>query len=79
LRRGAGSVAGSALPLLVTRVGRERPAVAAGVAAFLAAAPGATVVDVPQGQHAFDMLDHTDESRTAVHTVLSWVADHLTA
>lgn len=77
--RPVAAVVGSVVPLLVTRVGREHPAVAAGVAAFLAAAPGATVVDVPHGQHAFDMLDHTDESRTAVRTALSWVADHLTA
>jgi acetyl esterase/lipase len=75
------AVAGSTLPLLVTRVGLERPAVAAGVAAFLAAAPAApaaTVVDVPHGQHAFDMLDHTDESRTAVRAALSWLTTHLT-
>jgi acetyl esterase/lipase len=75
--RPVAAVAGSTLPLLVTRVGLEQPPVAAGVAAFLAAAPSATVVDVPHGQHAFDLLDHTDESRTAVRTGMAWLTDHL--
>jgi hypothetical protein len=25
-----------------------------------------TIVEVPDGRHGFDMLDHTDESREAV-------------
>jgi hypothetical protein len=71
------TVVGSTLPLVVTRVGVEQPTAAAGVADFLAAAPDATVVDVPHGQHAFDMLDHTEESRAAVRTAIAWVTDHL--
>jgi len=75
---GAGSV-----PIVLTRVGRERPWLAGAVAEFLAAARvcgvPVEVVDVPNGQHAFDMLDHTDESRRAVHAAFDAVLAHLTA
>lgn len=59
-----------ALPIVLTRVGRERPPIAATVEAFVAAAhaSGANlkIIDVPHGRHGFDILDHTDESRHAV-------------
>jgi acetyl esterase/lipase len=65
------------LPLLLTRVGRERPAVAQTVAAFVAAAQacGASlkVIDVPDGRHGFDTLDHHEDSRRAVRDALSWM------
>jgi acetyl esterase/lipase len=58
------------LPVVLTRVGRERPPIAATVEEFVAAARACgarlTVVDVPDGQHAFDILDDTDESRDAI-------------
>ncbi|WFE41258.1 hypothetical protein [Micromonospora sp. WMMD998] len=57
-------------PLVLSRVGRERPEVTPGVAAFTAAAGRRGlplhVVDVPNGQHGFDALDHSEESRAAV-------------
>lgn len=57
-------------PLVVTRAGRERPDWQAAVDCFLDSAETAgaavQVVDVPNGQHGFDVLDHTDESRQAV-------------
>ncbi|WP_279581102.1 hypothetical protein [Fodinicola feengrottensis] len=31
------------------------------------------VIDVPDGRHGFDMLDHDDDSRRAVRAALSWV------
>jgi hypothetical protein len=31
------------------------------------------IIDVPNGQHGFDLLDHTDESRTAVERALDLV------
>ncbi|MFC3960952.1 hypothetical protein [Nocardia jiangsuensis] len=31
------------------------------------------VIDVPNGQHSFDVLDHTDESRAAVERAVRWV------
>ncbi len=69
------------LPIVLTNVGRERPAIAGTVDAFIAAARACQarleVVDVPHGQHGFDMLDHTDESRKAVEHALDTVAAHL--
>ncbi|NJC22656.1 acetyl esterase/lipase [Arthrobacter pigmenti] len=32
------------------------------------------VIDVPEGQHGFDMLDHTAESREAVTQAVDWVS-----
>lgn len=72
----AGSV-----PLLLTRVGRERPEVTAGVDAFISAARLSgrplEVIDVGDGQHGFDMLDHTDQSRDAVRQAMTWVTETL--
>jgi len=65
------------LPIVLTRAGRERPQVAATVETFTTAAGrcGAQleIIDVPGGQHGFDMLDHTDESRDAVRRALDAV------
>ncbi|MEU3473145.1 alpha/beta hydrolase [Rhodococcus sp. NPDC006774] len=68
-------------PILLTRVGRDRPAFISGVNAFVAAAHAANldIIDVPDGQHGFDMLDHTDESRDAVSRAMAWVVARLTA
>jgi acetyl esterase/lipase len=69
------------LPLLLTRVGREQAQIADTVAAFITAAQtqGASlkVIDVTDGQHGFDTLDHTDDSRRAVGQALSWVTNAL--
>lgn len=66
-----------ALPTLLTRVGRERPEIAASVDAFTGQAElhGAklTVIDVPEGQHGFDTLDHDESSRLAVRQAMTWV------
>lgn len=65
------------LPLLLTRVGRERPEVNATVRQFMAAAHARaaplSVIDVVDGQHGFDMLDHDDASRRAIREALAWV------
>ena len=69
------------LAILLTRAGVEEPARARWVKDFIASAreTGANldVLDVPHGQHAFDVLDHTDESRIAVGEALGWVRAHL--
>jgi acetyl esterase/lipase len=69
------------LPIVLTRVGLERPALAAMVEAFVRAAGdrGARLrlIDVPNGQHGFDHLDHTDESREAVTAAVMAVHEHL--
>ncbi|MBZ4016829.1 alpha/beta fold hydrolase [Streptomyces purpurogeneiscleroticus] len=74
--RGAGR-----LPVVLTRVGQERPKFAATVEEFLAAAAdcGAEVevVDIPQGHHGFETLDHTDEARAAVERAARSVLGHL--
>lgn len=55
------------LPIVLTRVGQENPALAATVEKFVAARPsGLEIIDVPDGHHSFDCLDHTDQSREAV-------------
>ncbi|MFC5908983.1 alpha/beta fold hydrolase [Streptacidiphilus monticola] len=57
-------------PLVLVRAGREAPQVAETVAAFLAAAEQAKaaveIVDAPNGGHAFDMTESTDEVRAVV-------------
>jgi dienelactone hydrolase len=69
------------LPILVTRVGRERAEIAPTVEAFIAGAEQChaqlTVIDVPEGQHAFDCLDHDESSRTAVRQAMTWVVTAL--
>jgi acetyl esterase/lipase len=74
--RGAGT-----LPIVLTRVGRERPAIASTVEAFIAAARACQarleIIDVPHGQHAFDIRDHNDESSQAVEHAFGTVAAHL--
>jgi acetyl esterase/lipase len=69
------------LPIVLTSVGRERPAVAGTVEAFIAAARECQarleVVDVPHGQHAFDVVDDTGESRQAIEQAFSAVASYL--
>jgi acetyl esterase/lipase len=71
-----------ALPIVLTRVGREQPQLAEMVEAFVAAARAANarldIVDVPNGRHGFDMLDHTDESRQAVELAFGAVLAELT-
>ena len=73
--------AAGALPILLTRVGRERADIAATVAAFTAEAElhhaRLSVIDVPDGQHGFDMLDHDESSRAAVSQAMSWVVTAL--
>jgi hypothetical protein len=44
---------------------------------LLSVAPSARIIDVPDGQHGFHMLDHSDESRRAVTEALEVVIDLL--
>jgi acetyl esterase/lipase len=71
-----------ALPIVLTRVGRERPPVADTVEAFIVAARASKarlrVIDAPHGRHGFDMIDHTDESRKAVEDAFDTVLAELT-
>jgi len=66
------------LPVLLTRVGREREELAGPVAEFVSAGGSSLdIIDVPKGHHGFDMLDHTEESRAAVTKALDWAIAHL--
>ncbi|MFI7215193.1 hypothetical protein ACIBP4_20120 [Micromonospora maritima] len=79
----AARVVGGASTLVLTRVGRDRPEVASAIGAFTAVAERqgmpVRVVDVPNGRHGFDALDHTDESRAAVRTARDTLLGLLTA
>ncbi|MGW3520284.1 alpha/beta hydrolase [Streptomyces hydrogenans] len=70
------------LPVLLVRAGREHPAFAATVEAFLAAAgkhgTDVEIVDVPDGRHGFEALDRTDASRDAVARSVRAVLDRVT-
>ena len=59
----------------MTMVGRELADVAPTQPPFVKAARAAgavlEVIEVPDGRHGFDVLDHTDESRAAVDAALT--------
>ncbi|MFF5106606.1 alpha/beta fold hydrolase [Streptomyces sp. NPDC000134] len=82
--RPARAVAGAGtLPVVLTRVGREAPEVAATVEEFLTAAgrcgAGVEVIDVPNARHGFETLDRTGESREAVRRAMRSVLARLRA
>ncbi|MFE4251779.1 alpha/beta fold hydrolase [Streptomyces sp. NPDC056910] len=76
--RGAGR-----LPIVLTRVGLERPEIALTVEEFVSAAAdcGAAleVIDLPLGHHGFETTDPTDASRDAVRRAVRSVLGHLGA
>jgi dienelactone hydrolase len=65
------------VPLVLTRVGFESPAVQETVDRLAALAPSSQLIDVPNGRHGFDGLDHNDESRQAVVTAIDAVTRFL--
>jgi acetyl esterase/lipase len=71
------------LPIVLTRAGLERAEIAATVAEFLAAAgeSGAAVevIEVPDGHHGFETIDHTEQARQAVRSAVRSVLAHLRA
>ncbi|HEY1179177.1 MAG TPA: alpha/beta hydrolase [Phytomonospora sp.] len=72
---------GGPIPLVFTRVGRERDFLAPAQPKFLARVAGgpveAEVIDVPEGVHGFDHTDYTDDSRAAVDLAIGKVLSHL--
>lgn len=69
------------LPVVLTRVGLESAEFALKVEEFLTAAEdcGADVevIDVPEAHHAFETVDHTEQSREAVRHAARSVLGHL--
>jgi acetyl esterase/lipase len=70
-------------PLLVVRAGEDDPDLNGGIDRFVAAAADrglpVELVEVPDGHHAFDVLDDTDASRAAIRRVLDFLREHLAA
>jgi len=82
--RPATAVAGAGrLPIVLTRVEREQAEISATITQFLAAARASGVVvdviDVPDGHHGFETIDHTDQARHAVKAAVDSVLAHLDA
>ncbi|MDX3093141.1 alpha/beta hydrolase [Streptomyces sp. ME01-24h] len=80
--RPAAAVYGAgALPIVLTRVGRERPEIAATVEEFLPAAEDAgadlEILDLPDGTHGFETTDHGHEARGVVERAMRTVLRHL--
>lgn len=73
--------AGDIPPFVLTRVGLEEEKVARTVETFVEAAEKhsvpVTIIDVPNGHHGFDIVDHTAESRAAVYQALDFVVKAL--
>jgi hypothetical protein len=65
------------VPIVLTRVGQERPQIQETVDRFLASGLTVDRIDVPNGSHAFDFVDDTDESRAAVERALDLVAGYV--
>ncbi|WP_354641403.1 alpha/beta hydrolase [Kitasatospora camelliae] len=68
-------------PVVLTRAGLEEVEIAATVEQFLAAAEERKaeieVIEVPEGRHGFETLDHTDGTREAVTRAVGAVLAHL--
>lgn len=69
------------LPVLLARAGKDRPQMNAMLDQLSARAVQAnapwTILNVPGGHHAFDVLDDTEESRTAIRATLAFLESHL--
>ncbi|GAA2334476.1 alpha/beta hydrolase [Streptomyces kunmingensis] len=72
---------GSDVPFVLVRAGLETSAIAATVAEFVTAAEAGgaplEVLDVPDGHHGFEGLDHTDDARRAVREAMGRVLERL--
>jgi dienelactone hydrolase len=69
-------------PVLVVRAGRDHPDLNRAIDAFLTAALAANLpvelVNHPDGHHAFDTVDDSDQSRRVIRRVLAFLGGHLT-
>jgi|KBSSwiStaDraftv2_1062776.scaffolds.fasta_scaffold46768_4 tetratricopeptide (TPR) repeat protein len=80
---GAGDVTAfrADLPVLLVRAGKDRPQMNEMLDRLASQAVAAnapwTVMNVPAGHHAFDVLDDTDESRAAIRGTVAYLRDRL--
>lgn len=70
------------LPMLITRAGQDVPNINGTIDAYVARAIAQdapmTLISFADGQHAFDVLDNTDQSRVIVQQTLDFLKFHLT-
>lgn len=67
------------LPKLLVRVGAEYPALAAAQEAFVAAATGLDVVELPRAAHGFETQGYDRDARAAVEDAMARIAGALRA
>lgn len=71
------------LPMVLTKVEKENPQIAATIEEFLTSAEDSDVlievIDVPDAHHGFEALDHTEPARQAVELGVRSVLNHLTS
>lgn len=71
------------LPLLVTRAGLDALILNSSIDRYVSDAikldAPITFITYPEGRHAFDLLDDTDESRRIINVTLDFLQHHLTA
>ncbi len=69
------------VPIFIARAGRDMPNLNSGIDNFTRAAitedVPLTLVNYVNGQHAFDLVDDTDESREVIKQTLSFIKFHL--
>ena len=67
-------------PIMIARAGKDAPSINSGIDAFAAAAlrlnAPLTVVNYPEGDHGFDGLNDTPQSRAIIKTALQFVLDN---
>jgi dienelactone hydrolase len=68
-------------PLLVVKAGLDRPDFNASIDAFMQEARATqapvTLLELPEGHHAFDVLDDSEASREAVRKTVAFLGQHL--
>ncbi|MET0553407.1 MAG: hypothetical protein ABW221_10255 [Vicinamibacteria bacterium] len=76
-----GSSRGPFPPVLIARPSKDSPRINESVDAFLKASVQAGIavdlLTIPDGQHAFDLLDDTPRSREVIRRTIAFVKDHL--
>ncbi|HKQ52453.1 MAG TPA: hypothetical protein VJT74_08800, partial [Pyrinomonadaceae bacterium] len=69
-------------PIMIARAGKDAPAINSGLDAFAATAlrlnVPLTLVNYPAGDHGFDGLNDTPQSRAIIKAALQFVLDNTT-